>query len=270
VSVLQAVVMGLLQGVTEFVPVSSSGHLVLVPWLLGWEVPGLTYDAVVHLGTLAALLVHFRRRIRQLATGWWQSLRRQNTATDDARLSWLVLASAMPGALFGLLGRSFFEGLLGSPWAVSLLLLVTGAILVVSERLGRKVGDLQGLRPGDALAIGLAQGLAIAPGISRSGATIAAGMLLGLRRDEAAQFSFLTAMPMIAGAAAASLLKAAHAGDLAPQAPQLGAGFLAAMATGYLAVRFLLGYVRRRNLRPFAWYCWGVGLLGLALSLLAR
>jgi undecaprenyl-diphosphatase len=270
VSVVQAIIIGLVQGATEFLPVSSSGHLVLVPWWLGWDDPGLTYDTVVHLGSLVALVFYFRRQIMQLLSGWWHSVRTRSLATDQAHLSWLVIASARPGTLIGYFGESFFRRILGSPRDVSLLLLGTGALLLAGERVGRKTGSLRAMNLGHALVIGLVQGCAIAPGLSRSGATIAAGLMLGLRRDEAARFSFLMSIPIIAGAAGVQVLKDAFAGLIMGQIPQLAAGFLAALLAGYVAIRFLLDYVCRHSLRPFAYYCWAISLAGPATSLLPR
>jgi len=270
VSIAQAVVMGLIQGATEFLPVSSSGHLVLIPWLLGWQDPGLTYDSVVHLGTLVALLLYFRRQVLQLLSGWWQSLCTRSLTTDEARLAWLIIVSAIPGALVGYFAANLFDRLFGSPRAVLFMLLATGALLLAGERLGGKADTLRGMRVSDALVVGFAQACAIAPGISRSGATIAAGLMLGLRRDEAARFSFLMAIPIIAGAAGAQLFKKALAGAFMCQAPALAAGFLASLLTGSLAIRFLLDHLRSHSLRPFAYYCWAIGLLGLALSLFPR
>jgi len=262
--------MGLIQGATEFLPVSSSGHLVLVPWLLGWQDPGLTYDTVVHLGTLAALVFYFRGQILQLLSAWWHSLHRRSLATDQSRLAWLILVSVVPGALMGCFGAGFFRRLFTSPRAVSLMLLATATLLLVSERIGCKRGALREMHAGHALLIGLAQGCAIAPGISRSGATIAAGLMLDLRRDEAARFSFLMAIPIIAGAAGVQVLRNAFAGDILGQAPHLVAGFLTALLAGYTAIRFLLDQLCRHSLRPFAYYCLALGSLGLALGLFPR
>lgn len=269
-SVVQAIIIGLVQGATEFLPVSSSAHLVLLPWWLGWDDPGLTYDTVVHLGSLVALVFYFRRQITQLLSGWWHSLRTRSFATDQAHLCWLVFASAIPGALIGYFGEGLFRCLFESPRAVSLLLLGTGALLLAGERVGHKTGSLRGMHVGHALLIGLAQGCAIAPGISRSGATIAAGLMLGLRRDEAARFSFFMSIPIIAGAAGVQVLKNAFAGLIMSQIPQLVAGSLAALLAGYVAIRFLLNYVCRHSLRPFAYYCWAISLAGLAMSLFPR
>ncbi len=267
-SIIQAVVLGLLQGSTEFIPVSSSGHLILIPWLLGWDDPGLSYNALVHLGTLVAVIVYLWQDVVALARAWWQSLRRLKVGTPKARLAWLIIVSAIPGGLMGYLGGGFFEQLFCSPLAVSLLLLVTGALLFASERLGRRDTPLERIDLADALLVGLAQGCAIAPGISRSGATICAGLLRNLERDDAARLSFLMAIPIIAGAAGVQLLKAASTGLAASQTAPLVAGFVAAVLSGYGAIHFLVNRLRAHGLRPFAYYCWMVGLAGSALSLL--
>jgi undecaprenyl-diphosphatase len=262
----RALILGLLQGLTEFLPVSSSGHLVLVPWILGWEDPGLTFDLVVHLGTLCAVVVYLWRDIVQLFTGLAYVVRTRRLDRPDARLLLLVALSAIPGAILGYLLEDWFEALFGTPWAVSLLLIVTGALLVVSERLGRRVRSVGQMSVKDALLIGLAQAVAIAPGISRSGATMSVGLLRGLRRDEAGRFAFLMAVPIIAGATAYALLKTIKAGVDASGTLVLAVGFIAAAASGYLAIRLLLNYVREHSLRPFAYYCWALAALGLILS----
>jgi len=265
-SILQAILLGLLQGLTEFIPVSSSGHLVLVPWLLGWAAPGVAYDTVVHLGTLVAVVLYLRQEIIALVRGGWGSLRTLKLETVEARLFWLLIVSAIPGGLMGYLWADFFERLFGSPRVVSLLLTVTGLLLFAGERLGRRSMTLEKMGLGQALVMGFAQGCAIAPGLSRSGATISAGLLCGLRREEAARFSFLMSIPIIAGAAAAQLLKVSSAGPGAPQALHLGLGFVAALVSGYMAVRFLLKHLQTHSLGAFSYYCWGIGLVGLALS----
>lgn len=265
-SALQALVLGLLQGATEFIPVSSSGHLVLIPWLLSWEAPGLTYDTIVHLGTLIAVLFYFRSEVIALWRGWWGSLLTRKIDGDEARLAWLLLISSLPGALAGYFWGDFFEGLFSSPRAVALFLLVTGALLTTSERLTRRKIDLGKLDVAKTLMIGLAQALAIAPGLSRSGATISTGLLCGLGRESAARFSFLMAIPIIAGAAGAQLFKAASAGIGTSEILTLAIGFWAALCSGYIAIRFMLNHLRVRSLRPFAYYCFAFGFLVLIIS----
>ncbi|NLE77712.1 MAG: undecaprenyl-diphosphatase UppP [Chloroflexi bacterium] len=263
-TMLQAVVLGVLQGATEFIPVSSSGHLVLAPWLLGWEPLGMLFDTMVHWGTLSALLVIFWRDLWEIATGWLKAVWARDWSSPKARLGWFLILGSIPGAVLGALFEDFFEGLFSSPGAVAALLLVTGLILALAERRGEGDQGMGHLKAPQVLLIGLAQAAAIAPGISRSGATISAGMGLGLRRGQAARFSFLLSIPIILGAGVLQLLSAPAGADLAAGLPAMAVGFVAAACSGYVVVRFLLRYLQRGSLFPFAVYCWVVGLGVLA------
>ncbi|MGB9890849.1 MAG: undecaprenyl-diphosphate phosphatase [Anaerolineae bacterium] len=271
----RALFLGLLQGATEFLPVSSSGHLVLIPWLLGWPIPGLAFDAMVHWGTLVAVIAYFWRDWAALLRGAGRGLRTRSLDDPNARLSLLLIVATVPGALAGALLEDFFEGMFARPAAVAGFLLLTAAILTLAEsawarRISAPDGAsraLSALSWQDALTVGVAQVVAILPGISRSGATIAAGLGRGLEREAAARFSFLLSAPIILGAGAVQLGKLAQAGGLAGEAPLLVAGFLTALASGLAAAHFLLNYVRRRPLYPFALYCALLGILGLAVAL---
>ena len=281
---LRAILLGILQGATEFLPISSSGHLVLIPWFLNWPEPGVVYGAMVHWGTLVAVVTYFREDIRVLARGWLTSLRtRQLDGDPHGRLAWLILLASLPAGLAGFLFEDFFEALFSQPGWAATFLLVTGSLLVGSEHLSRRrsllsstgnphpdpaVGTATWLSLSGALWIGLAQAAAIAPGISRSGVTIAAGLLVGLGRQEAARFSFLLAIPVIFGAGLLQLLKLALGAAPLSQLPVLIIGFAAACLTGYLAIRFFLVYLQRHSLWVFAIYCWILGLLGLAVYVL--
>lgn len=268
---VQAVVLGIVQGVTEFLPVSSSAHLVLLPQLLGWPTPPLTFDVTVHWATAAAVLLFFRGDWASLARG---ALRwRPGGADGNARLSaWIVLAT-IPAALAGLLLEPAFEAVLESDprfaaRASAALLLVTAVVLVLAEVAARRGGhgrDAQDVGLRGALAVGLAQAVAILPGISRSGATIAAGMASGLKRQEAARFSFLLSAPIIFGAGVLQLGDLLVARPTAAEAAALVAGFVAALAVSYVAIGWLLAYIRRSPLYPFAAYCAALGLVGLWL-----
>lgn len=286
---LQAIVLGIVQGATEFLPISSSGHLVLIPWLLNWSAPALVFDTMVHWGTLVAVVTYFREDLLALARAWLASLRDRTLKPDpQRRLAWLILIGGIPAGLAGLLFGSFFEDLFGRPGWTAALLLVTGLFLIASEGWsGRRTDKSIGAAVSPtsvstglvsvswtisplptvtgALFIGLAQALAIAPGISRSGATIAAGLLVGLGRQDAARFSFLLATPIISGAGMLELLTLIESGTASTQAPALVVGFIAASVTGYLAIRFLLDYLQRHTLYIFAIYCWGLGILGLGV-----
>lgn len=265
VQAIQALILGLVQGLTEFIPISSSGHLVLVPWLLGWPEPSAAFDAVLHLGTLAAILAVFWHDYIILAIAWVGSVRRRSLATAQTRVAWALVIATIPAAAMGYFGAKFFEGLFSAPGWVSVFLIVTGVLLVAGERWMSSARSLEQVGPGPALFIGLAQGIAIAPGISRSGATISAGRFLGLPRAEAARFSFLLAAPVIAGAGALQFVKLAGSGGLAQGLGPMLLGFVAALVSGYVVIRLLLSYVQRHSLLPFAIYCWVLGLVGLVV-----
>jgi len=265
---LHAFLLGILQCASEFLPVSSSGHLVLVPWLLGWPASGLAFDAVVHWGTAVAVVAYFWRDWVSLVGA---ALKFANPKSanlrSEARLAWLILLGTVPAALIGYLLEDFFEGMFARPVVAAGFLLVTAALLTASERLGRRQRDLDTLVWPDALLVGLAQALAIFPGISRSGATIAAGLARGLRREPAARFSFLLATPIILGAGLLKVADLAQVGGLVAQAPTLIVGFVAAGVVGFGCIHFLLRYLQRRRLYPFAVYCAIAGLACLLVAL---
>lgn len=266
--ILFAALWGILQGLTEFLPVSSSGHLALIPWLLGWPVPGLFFDLVVHGGTLTAILVYFRRDIQGLLIGAWRLLRTRRLSGPEEALTLWVLVSAMPAAVLGALANGLIEQLLGVPWAVALLLGGTGGILYLAEHLGRRERPLGALGMRDALWIGLAQTAALLPGVSRAGATIAAGLVRGLKREAAARFSFLMSLPVVVGALLMEGIQALKGGVSAPEGLSLLVGFGMAALSGYMALAFLFRHLQVRSLRPFAYYCWAIALIGLVASLL--
>ncbi|NPA91461.1 MAG: undecaprenyl-diphosphatase UppP [Chloroflexi bacterium] len=254
-SVLQAFALGLLQGLTEFLPVSSSGHLVIVPWLLGWPHASLTFDTLVHWGTLTAVLLYFRSEVVFYTKAAWTSLRRRSLDVPGARVAWAIALGTLPGALAGVLLEDLFENLFHAPKAAAAFLLVTAGLLVTSEWVGQRVRTLEHMRLVDGLLIGIGQALAITPGISRSGATMAAGLMRGYRREDAARFSFLLGIPLIFGAGLMQLVKLLTATTQAEPVSVLLVGFLTAAVSGFLAIHWLLGYVRRHSLYLFALYC---------------
>ncbi|MBM4457076.1 MAG: undecaprenyl-diphosphate phosphatase [Chloroflexi bacterium] len=274
---IQALVLGIVQGLTEFIPVSSSAHLVLAPWVLGWPDPGLAFDTVLHLGTLVGLLVYFWRDIPPLIAAFFSSLLRRGAwnarsggrlAEPYSRVAWAIVIGSLPAGAIGLAFQDFFERLFSSEFAVGIFLLITALILVVSERLGRRVRAIEQITWLDALLIGVAQAAAIAPGLSRSGATIAAGLGRGLRRDDAARFSFLLSIPAIAAAGFLQLLDLVRDGRFSAELPLMAAGFFTAALSGYLCIRFLLSFLRRGRLYVFAGYCALVGGAVLLVSAL--
>jgi undecaprenyl-diphosphatase len=263
VTVWQAILLGILQGATEFLPVSSSGHLVIVPHLLGWPDPGLTLNSILHLGTLVAVLIYFWSDLWRLAGAALMSLRRRRLDDPDARLAWALVVATIPGAVLGVLLEDLFEQLFAAPPVAAGFLLVTATLLLVAEYFGRRELPITAMSWWHAVGIGLAQALAIIPGLSRSGSTISAGLLLGYRREDATRFSFLLAVPIVLGGGLYQVYKLLYAGADVLQFQVVGAGFLAAAITGYFAIAGLLLLVRRHSLWPFAVYCATFGVLVL-------
>jgi undecaprenyl-diphosphatase len=267
VTPFQALVLGILQGLGEFLPISSSGHLIVVPWLLGWPDHGLAFDVALHLGTLAAVVAAF-------AGDWWRLIRAgvlglfrgHPFADPDARLLWLLALASVPGGVAGLLLESWAESTFRSPALVAVAMAVMGTVLWIADRRAGRPGSDRPVSLTDAILIGLAQAAAIVPGVSRSGATISMGLFRGYPREEAARFSFLLATPITAGAA---LHKVPHllreGGDRVP----VLVGMAAAAVTGFLAIRLLLAYVRTRDYTPFVIYRFSFALI-VAIVLLTR
>jgi undecaprenyl-diphosphatase len=266
-SVLQALILGTVQGITEFLPISSSAHLVLTPWLLQWENPGLAFDAMLHLGTLLAVVAYFWRDLWGLLVGGLASVKERSLGDDpNRRMAWLIVIGTLPAVVLGLVLEDFFEALFGAPLWVGVLLLGTGLLLASSERWSLRNLDLSDLGGLDALLVGLGQAMAIAPGISRSGATISTGLWRGLRREAAARFSFLLSVPIVFGAGLFSLMELLESPWVIDSPWTLLAGFLSAAISGFLSIKFLLSYLRTRSLYPFAIYCWAAGLLVILVA----
>lgn len=268
-NLIQALVLGIVQGATEFIPVSSSGHLVLVPWLLGWKSPGLLFDTMAHWGTLVAVFAYFWRDLIAIVQNVLRDLfRGKPLASPESKLGWMIVLATIPAILIGFTFEETFEALFNEPVWVAGFLLVTGLILWVSEALGKRTRGIESVGPKEALLIGLAQSAAITPGISRSGSTIGMGLLLGLERPAAARFSFLMMMPVVFGAGLLQLSEAAAVGIEGRSLLPLAVGFVAALVTGYAAITFLLDYLASRSVRVFAIYCWLFGSMSLLIALL--
>jgi len=255
---IQALWLGVIQGLTEFLPVSSSGHLVLAQKLLGLKEPALLFDVSVHVGTLLAVVVYFWPDLWSMVRGLWA---RDQQGRQGRRLLWLVVAGSVPTALLGLFLKDWFEAMFASTAAVGVALVITGGLLLATRWLPPGDRGLERTGAGRAFLVGLAQGLAITPGISRSGSTISVGLMLGLERRLAAHFSFVLSVPAILGALLLQLLHldAARQVALAP----LLVGAAASALTGYLALRFLLRVVQRGKLHLFAPYCLLLGIAAL-------
>ena len=267
-SILQAIVLAVVQGLTEFLPVSSSGHLVLASWVFGWPDQGVVFDAAVHVGTLAAVLVYFGRDWLAIARGVVRGADaefRGEGSVSSRKLIGLVVLATIPVAIAGYFLEDLLSGDLRSPTWAGVFLLVTAAILTIGERVGQGGRKMPGLGLPDAVRIGIAQAFAVLPGISRSGITISAGLTTGLDRQTAARFSFLLAVPALFGAGV-FVLADALATKAAVEWNVVTLGAITSFAFGLLAIGGLLRLLRTRSLYPFAGYC---ALVGIAV-LIAR
>lgn len=272
-----ALVLGIVQGLTEFLPISSSAHLLIVPWLFGWKEASLTsiqFDVALHMGTLVAVLVYFASDWRRLIAGFIRSVVERKIGDDpDRKLAWLVIVGSIPAAIVGALGESKIDEIFHRPenlrmamLVIAIVMLVMAGLLFLAERIGKHVLDLRHIELPTAVTVGVAQALALIPGVSRSGSTITAGLFLGLKRETAARFSFLLATPVVLGAGLKKLYDVFREGGI-PADQQLGfvVGFLAAAISGFLCIAFLLRFLQRNSTLPFIVYRLALGVLLLVL-----
>ena len=284
ITILQAIVLGIIQGATEFIPISSSAHLIIVPWLFGWNDPALTslaFDVALHLGTLAAVLVFFAADWVRLAKGAWLSMRERKIGDDpDRKLAWFVVIGTIPGAVAGMLFESKIDRIFHEPGvpvqpqamiAMALIIIWLGAMLLLAEKLAHHVKSLDQATLKDAVLIGLAQALAIFPGVSRAGSTMTAGLGLGLKREAAAKFSFLLSAPIIAGAGLKSLtevLSGLKTGAVVQTDLVLFlVGIAAAAVSGFFVIRFLMKYLTNHPVDIFVYYRWGLAAIIIIVAL---
>jgi undecaprenyl-diphosphatase len=271
-TIWQAIILGLVQGLTEFLPISSSGHLILVPWLFGWEIfhhaaLNKTFDVALHFGTFLGVVLFFRRDIAVLLRAWLASLRERTLARDPQRkLAWLIIISTIPGGAAGVLFGDVIEQHLGAPLLIGVLLVAVGLLLALAEAVGRHRRDFDRIGWGDAVVIGLAQAVALVPGTSRSGITIATGLFGNLRREAAARYSFLISVPIIGGAAAAAGWDLLRAGIPGGMEWPFVVGTLSAAVSGYAVIKLFLAYLQRGTLYPFVAYRVAVGALVVYLA----
>ncbi len=252
-TILQAIILGMVQGLGEFLPISSSAHLILAPWFFGWQDQGLAFDVALHWGTLLAVVIYFRNDIVLLIKGFWHSLL---PSTRDIRnnlyqkLAWLIILASIPGAIIGKLLEAEAEYAFRSPLLIAVTLSLVGLILFIVDRYSEKQKDLGHIGWKQSLLVGLSQALAIIPGVSRSGATMTMARYLKFKREDAAKFSFLMSIPIIFGA---GLLKIP---DLSLQNNQMPliAGFLSSFIFGLLAIKYLLRYISKNSFAIFTWY----------------
>lgn len=256
----QAIILGIVQGLTEFLPVSSSAHLVIIPWLLKWEDPGLAFDVALHLGTLLALLLYYWRD--------WLDMGLSLASGQEMprRLLLLLIIASVPGAIIGVLFEKQAETIFRTPVLIGCTLAIMGVVLWLGDIYSPAKRKVRQMTVVDALLIGLSQALAIVPGVSRSGATITMARILGIAREDAANFSFLMATPIIAGAGMLEIHKALKGGLTS----QLGLGFIASAIFGILSITLLIRYVRSHTYRPFAVYRIVAAVLVILVALTIR
>ncbi len=256
---LEALLLGIVQGLTEFLPISSSGHLVLVPWLQDYEFlrenPGFnkTFDVALHIGTLIGVIFYFRRDLWAMTKGFVRTVSQRAMGDPDGRLAWIVIMATIPAVIVGLLGNDFIDDELGEPWMIALQLIFFGLLLGIADRLPQR-READTIRARDGIYVGLAQALALAPGTSRSGVTITAARFLGLTREAAARFSFLLLVPATAGAAAYKGAEAIREGLPPDVAGPIIVGIIASAISGYLAIAGLLRFVASRSYNVFVVY----------------
>ncbi|HNY84723.1 MAG TPA: undecaprenyl-diphosphatase UppP [Anaerolineaceae bacterium] len=256
---IQALILGIIQGLTEFLPISSTAHLVILPFLLKWDLnPAfvMVFNTLIQLGTLAAVIVYFWHDLITILKAWFEGIKTKRPFDEpNSKLGWLIILATIPAGLFGLLLQSKVRQAMSSAVATAVFLFVTAILLTAAEIWSRKTRQLDSLKPLDAGIIGLFQAVSIFPGISRSGATISGGQWRGLTRESAAKFSFLMSIPIMLAAGALEMLDLFKTPGLTQMVPQLLIGFIIAGVVGYFSIRWFLRYLKSKSLLPFALYC---------------
>jgi undecaprenyl-diphosphatase len=268
-TVLQAIILGLTQGVTEFAPISSSGHLILVPWLFNWDIVNdvalnKTFDVALHVGTLVGAVTYFRRDLWRYLVAWVHSIRSRSISTADQRLAWALVIGTIPGAVLGAVFEGPIQEHLGEPWLIAVMLAVFGVVLWWVDARSPSDRGMESIGVRTGLGLGLAQGLALQPGVSRSGITMTAARWIGIDRESAARFSFLLAIPIIAGAGLYKGIDLAQTG-FQGYGSEFFWGFVASAVSGYLVIWGLLGYLRRHTFKAFMYYRLAVAALVFVL-----
>lgn len=268
---LYAAILGIIQGLTEFWPISSSGHLVLAHDLLQFDVANdLSFDVALHIGTLLALIIFFWADIRRYSVAFVRSIANFQVRTNaDQRMAWLIILGTVPAAIAGYLFAVAIESSLRAVWLVALMLIIGGILFIVVERVAKKQKQLPDLGWKGALTVGIAQALALVPGVSRSGATICTGMAIGFTRETAARFSFLLSIPIVFGAGAKKMLDLAEAGIGEREWLMMLVGLLASAIVGYIAIKFLLRFLAKHPLNVFGWYRIALGIILLFITWLS-
>lgn len=267
-SLLEAVVLGIAQGLTEFLPISSTAHLRIIPAFAGWEDPGAAFTAVTQLGTIAAVLLYFRSDLARIARAWATSLRARSTRGEvDARLGWYILLGTIPIGVLGLAFKDRIETGARGLYLIGAALIALGLVLLLAERVGERNRGVEGMRARDGVAIGMAQALALVPGVSRAGATITAGLFMGLDRPSAARYSFLLSVPavVLSGLLELGSILSGEEGE-GSSLLDLAVATALAFASGYAAIAFLLRFLARHSTGVFVAYRVALGAVVLALA----
>ncbi len=252
-TIIQALILGLVQGLGEFLPISSSAHLILVPWFFGWKDPGLGFDLALHWGTLLAVFIYFRTDIVNIIRGFLHSLKKTTRDFEGniyQKLSWYLLIATIPGTVIGKLLEEKVETVFRNPLLIAATLSLAGILLWLVDSASKKEKNLNRITWKDSLIIGLSQATAIIPGISRSGATMISALGLKFKREDAARFSFLLSIPIILGAGLSKIKEISSASG----SPELIVGFFASAVSGFFAIKYLLKYISKKDFRVFVWY----------------
>lgn len=268
-SVLQAIILGLTQGASEYAPISSSGHLILVPWAFGWEIVNdaalnKAFDVALHMGTLLGAVIYFRRDLVTYLAAWWRSLKARRVEGPDERLAWALVVGTIPGVLVGITLERTIEEDLSQPWLIAVMLVVFGLVIYAVDRWAQSRRGLDSIGPRTGLFLGAAQALALQPGISRSGITMTAARAIGIDRPSAARFSFLLSLPIIAGAGLYELSDLLDTG-FQGYGSEFFWGFVSSAMSGFLVIAFLLKYLRTHSFAIFLWYRLAVAAVAFAL-----
>ena len=271
---LQAIILGIVQGLTEFLPISSSAHLVLIPYLLGWQIPisqAFVFDVLVQLGTLAAVIIYFRKDLHVILSEWFYGIfHRVPFGTFNSRMGWYLILATIPAGLLGITIKSKVEAVFNNPLLTASLLFGTAILLIVAERVGKRVRTIESMNWMDALWVGVFQAISIFPGISRSGSTISGGMIRDFNRPSATRFAFLMSIPVMIAAGLIGMLDLIKVPNMVAFLPVMAVGFLTAAIVGYLSIRWLLNYITKRSFYPFAIYCAVFASLTIAFGSIAQ
>ena len=268
-SIVQAIVLGLTQGASEYAPISSSGHLILVPWLFDWSIVqdtdlNKTFDVALHMGTLLGALIYFRHDVWRYLKAIVSSIRRRRIDDTDQRIAWALLIGTIPAVIVGAIFEGVIQDRLGQPWLIAVMFVVFGVVLWWVDRVAPRTRDFETIGTRTGLYLGVAQAVALQPGVSRSGVTMTAARLIGLDREPAARFSFLLSLPVIAGAGLYKAVDLAQTG-FQGYAPEFFWGFVSSAVSGFFVIWFLLRYLKRHGYAIFLWYRLAVAALVLGV-----